>query len=193
MGTRDRIVSATADLLRLNGYSATGLKQIATASGAAFGSLYHFFPGGKEQLVGESLRWSADGYQLLVEGVIDAAPDPITGIRDCFDGAAEVLMASDYADACPIETVALEVASTNETLRLVTADIFTDWIASAGTRLVAAGLEADEARRLGIAFIGALEGAFVLSRALKSPEPLHAAGQSMIDAVQAAIDRVPVT
>ena len=48
--TRDRIVDASAELFRRQGYNATGVKQIVTEAQAPFGSLYHFFPGGKEQL-----------------------------------------------------------------------------------------------------------------------------------------------
>jgi AcrR family transcriptional regulator len=185
--TRDRIVGVTAELFRERGYTGTGIKQIARESGAAFGSLYHFFPGGKDELAAEALRSSGAGYQLLVEAVIDAAPDFVTGLRNAFLGAAEVLEATDYADACPIETVALEVASVNEPLRLVTAEIFERWIESATTRGMAAGLDRDAARRLGIAFINALEGAFVLARAMKSTEPLTAAADTMVLAAEAAL------
>lgn len=189
-GTRERIVGVTAGLFRERGYTGTGIKQIAAGSGAAFGSLYHFFPGGKDELAAEALRWSGAGYQRLVEAVIDAAPDFVTGLRDAFLGAAEVLEATDYADACPIETVALEVASVNEPLRLVTAEIFERWIGSATTRGVAAGLDRAAARRLGIAFINALEGAFVLARAMKSTEPLTAAADAVV-AAEAALAGTP--
>ena len=54
--TRDRIVDASAELFRLQGYNATGVKKIVTAAQAPFGSLYHFFPGGKEQLGADTLR-----------------------------------------------------------------------------------------------------------------------------------------
>jgi AcrR family transcriptional regulator len=185
--TRDRIIGAAAELFQRHGYNGTGLKQISQQSGAPFGSLYHFFPGGKDQLTAESLRWSGHGYQLLVEGVLDGAPDIVSGLRDCFAGAAEVLRQTDYADACPIETVALEVASTNEPLRLVTAEIFEAWIRSGAARFRAAGLAPDAARRLSIATIAALEGAFVLSRAMKSTEPMEAAGRAVIDAARAAM------
>jgi AcrR family transcriptional regulator len=185
--TRQRIVGTTADLFRERGYTGTGIKQIARESGAAFGSLYHFFPGGKDELAAEALRWSGAGYQLLVEAVIDAAPDYVTGLRDAFTGAAEVLEATDYADACPIETVALEVASVNEPLRLVTAEIFESWIESGTTRGVAAGLDRAAARRLAIAFVNALEGAFVLARAMKSTEPMFAAADAIVPAAEAAL------
>ena len=66
-----------------------------------------------------------------MEAVIDAAPDVVS---DVFTGAAEVLRQTDYADACPVETVAPEVASTNEPLRQATADVSESWIASGTER-----------------------------------------------------------
>ena len=115
--TRDRIVETSAELFRRQGYSATGVKQIVTAAQAPFGSLYHFFPGGKEQLGAEAIRLSGEMYELLIPAVFDPAPDLVTGVRTFFAGAAEHLRETDYADACPIATVALEVSSTSETLR----------------------------------------------------------------------------
>jgi AcrR family transcriptional regulator len=187
--TRDRIIGAAAELFKRHGYSGTGLKQISQDSSAPFGSLYHFFPGGKDELTAEALRWSGFGYQLIVEAVFDSAPDLLTGLRDCFAGAAEVLVATDFADACPIETVALEVASTNEPLRLVTADIFDSWIRAITARGEAAGLAPDVAREIGIAFIAALEGAFVLARGLKSTEPMYAAASATVAAATAALEQ----
>ena len=87
-----------------------------------------------------------------------------------FAGAAETLEATDYVDACPIATVALEVASTDELLRQATAEVFTSW-----TEALTERLDGDRDRALAI--ICALEGAFVLSRALRSTEPMHAAGR----------------
>ena len=79
------------------------------------------------------------------------------------------------------------MASTNEPLRLVTAEIFERWI-EAATRLVeAGGVPAAEARQLGIAIITGLEGAFVLSRSLRSREPLLATGEALVAAAEAAL------
>jgi AcrR family transcriptional regulator len=189
--TKDRIIGAAAELFQRHGYTGTGLKQISRGSGAPFGSLYHFFPGGKEQLTAETLRWSGEGYQLIVEAVLENAPDLLTGLHDCFAGAADVLVATDFADACPIETVALEVASSNERLRLVTADIFDSWIQAIASRGEAAGLAPAVARDLGIAFIASLEGAFVLARGLKSTEPMYAAARATVAATKEALDHQP--
>jgi len=185
--TRDRIRDSAAELFRHQGYHATGVKQIVRGASAPLASLYHFYPGGKEALGEEVLRVGGAGYQELVETVWDAATDVVASVRAVFDGAAVVLEATGYEDACPIATVALEVASTNETLRRATADVFDAWIESATTRLTGAGIGAADARALAFAVVGGLEGAFVLARATRSTEPLHATGAVVAEAVARAL------
>ncbi len=171
-----RFLDATAELFRRQGYAGTGLKQIAATAEAPFGSLYHFFPGGKEQLSEEVIRTAGRMYFGLFEAIMAAAPDVGTGVRDFFAGAAAVLRQTDFADACPIETIALEVASTNETLRLATADVFESWISGAARSFANAGMPPGSAREVAIALIAGLEGAFVLCCAMRTTEALDIAG-----------------
>ncbi len=185
--TRDRILDVTADLFRRYGYTGTGLKQVVGDAQAPFGSLYHFFPGGKEQLGVEVIHRSGRMYLELFETVFDAAPDPVAGVADFFEGAAAVLRETDYADACPIATVALEVASRSDPLRVATAEVFDSWVSGAADRLAAHRVPAAQARELAILIISALEGAFVLSRAGRSTEPLAVAGAAATAAVRAAL------
>jgi AcrR family transcriptional regulator len=185
--TRERIVETSAELFRRQGYAATGVKQIVTAAQAPFGSLYHHFPGGKEQLGAEAVRTSGRLYELLIPAVFDPAPDLTSAVRAFFAGAAEHLADTDYADACPIATVALEVSSSSETMRLACADVFESWIAAGLPRFTAAGLDEQQARKLVIAMIAALEGAFVLARASRSTEALNIAGEQMAAAVERAL------
>src|SRR6266567_6416951 len=155
--TRDRIVQHSAELIRLQGYNATGVKQIVEAAQAPFGSLYHFFPGGKEQLGAEAISVSGALYEQLIPAVLDPAPDLVTGVRNFFAGAAEHLRETDYADACPIATVALEVSSASETMREACAEVFESWIAAGAERFEAAGAKPETARELTIAMLCALE------------------------------------
>ncbi len=186
--TRDRIIAATCELFRRQGMTGTGLKQIAQSAGAPFGSIYHFFPGGKVQLADEAIRTAGGMYRDLVLALFDqGGPDLPTTIRTAFAAAAENLIATDYADACPIATIALEVASTDDLLRRATADVFTDWIDRGTERISGSGLPYEVRRRLMLGFITSLEGAFVLSRALRSPEPLLAAGETVAAATSAAL------
>jgi AcrR family transcriptional regulator len=185
--TRERIVSTSAELFRRQGYVATGIKQIVTEAGAPFGSLYHFFPGGKEQLGAETIRTSGLLYEQLIPAVFDHAPDPVSGVRMFFAGAGDHLVETNYEDACPIATVALEVSSSSETMRQACADVFDSWTDAGASRFEAAGLDSLTARDLTIAMICALEGAFVLARAQRRTEPLDIAGELMAARVEAAL------
>ncbi len=186
--TRDRIVETSAELFRSQGYNATGVKQIVTAAQAPFGSLYHFFPGGKEQLGAEAIVVSGALYEQLIPAILDPAPDPVTGVRDFFGGAAQHLIDTDYADACPIATVALEVSSVSEPMREACARVFESWIESGARRIRDAGVDAGRARELAITMFAALEGAFVLARATRSTEPMRVAGEAVASEVARALE-----
>jgi AcrR family transcriptional regulator len=189
--TKDRIIETSAELFRRQGYSATGVKQIVTAAQAPFGSLYHFFPGGKEELGAAAVRTSGAIYAQLIPAVFDPAPDVVTAVRDFFAGAAAHLEETDYEDACPIATVALEVSSTSETMRAACAEVFESWIALGAERLANAGLGRATARELTVSMLAALEGAFVLARALRDTEPLRVAGEVTAKRVEQALGETP--
>jgi AcrR family transcriptional regulator len=186
-GTKERIVQRSAELFRRQGFAGTGVKQIVAEASAPFGSLYHFFPGGKEQLGEEVIRWSGGIYGQLLDAFYKPGEDPVAATRNFFAAAAQTLRETDYADACPIATVALEVSSTNEPMRQACADVFDGWVDGATERLVETGLTRKRSRELAFSLIGALEGAFVLSRALRSTEPLEAAGASMTAEMRDAV------
>ncbi|TCP57080.1 TetR family transcriptional regulator [Tamaricihabitans halophyticus] len=178
---------AGSKLFRRNGYTGTGMKQIVAEASAPFGSLYHFFPGGKEDLGDQVIRNSGRLYGQLVDAFFDPAPDPETAVRDAFAGAATTLRETDFADACPIATIALEVSSTNENLRRACAEVFEEWIGTLAARFSAAGIAQDRARELAVSLICGLEGAFVLSRALRDTKPVEIAGASAAAEVRAAL------
>ena len=113
--------------------------------------------------------------------------DPVAATRNFFAAAAAHLVETGYADACPIATVALEVASTNDQLRRATADVFESWISRAADRLVDAGIPPKKARELAIQIVASLEGAFILSRATRSTEAVLVAGEAATAAVRAAL------
>ncbi len=185
--TKDRIIESSAELFRRQGYTGTGVKQIVAAANAPFGSIYHFFPGGKEQLGAETIRTSGQLYIQLFATIAAQAPDVLSAVDDFFSGAAETLKETDYADACPIATVALEVASVSEPLREASAEVFESWIAGATEYFAAAGIPRTQARELAFTMLCLLEGAFVFCRAMRTVEPLHVAGASAVGAVKAAL------
>jgi AcrR family transcriptional regulator len=185
--TRDRLVDAGAELLGRQGYNATGVKQIVEEARAPVASLYHFFPGGKEQLGAAAIKRSGAIYAELIPAVFGIAPDVVTGVRMFFAGAAAHLVETNYEDACPIATVALEVSSSSEVMREACAEVFESWIADGAALHTEAGVSRERARELAITLFTALEGAFVLARASRSTEALEVAGEFVARAAQDAI------
>src|SRR5690348_11136966 len=115
--TRDRLVTAANEQFRRHGYHGTSLKAVTTAADATIGSLYHFFPGGKDELAAVALEESGATYLELFGAIATDAGDTVSAVRAFFDGAADVLETTDFIEICPIGTVAREVASNNEPLR----------------------------------------------------------------------------
>ncbi len=179
VGTRDRIIVATNELFRRHGYNATTLTQISEASAAPIGSIYHFFPGGKEALAVAVVETTGAVYRELFESIVAGASDPAAAYVDFFTGAAAVLEESDFIDPCPIGTIAREVANTSEPLREAAKRAFDSWIAAAHDHLTAAGIPSDAADELATVFVATVEGTFVLSRTQRTTTPLIFAGRHL--------------
>lgn len=189
--TRERILDASFELFRRQGLTGTGVKQILARAEAPYGSLYHHFPGGKDQLAAETIARAGEYYGRLVAGKLAEHDDTVVAIRAAFHDAGVTLVETDFADACPVETVALEVASTNERLRLATAEVFDSWVAALAVFLTDGGIDPDEAPELAVTILAALEGAFVLARATRRTDALDACGAAMAELVDAARRRAP--
>ncbi|MCX4800259.1 TetR/AcrR family transcriptional regulator [Streptomyces sp. NBC_01214] len=189
--TRARIVTAATELFRLQGYAASGMKQIVAAADAPYGSAYHFFPGGKAQLGEEVIRTSGAAYrELIVDLFSPISPtqdaDPATVTRDAFTAAAQTLHELDFTDPCPIATIALEVAGTHEGLRLATAEVFAGWTDALAAFYRAGGIAEPAAHETASSVIALLEGAFMLGRAARSTDPVLAASRAAAAIVRAA-------
>ena len=177
--TRESILTAAAELMRHKGYAGVGMKDIAEASGAPIGSLYHHFRGGKVQIAREALVNAGAAYGLLIPTIVDEYTDLGAAVDGVFTQAAEDMAATGFANMCPVASVSAEVADTVEELRQTVQEILDGWI-DGGTRYFAArGLDGPRARDVTLALISALEGGFLLARALRSTEPLLAAGRTL--------------
>jgi TetR/AcrR family transcriptional repressor of lmrAB and yxaGH operons len=185
--TRERILDTSSQLFRRHGYAGTGIKAILAGSEAPYGSLYHHFPGGKAELGVAAIEAGGRFYRELVESVFPPGVDVVAATEEFFAGGAVLLEQTDYADACPIATIALEVASTSEPMRAAAADAFESWLVVLEERLEEAGVSAARARELAIEFFCAVEGAFLLCRTTRSTAPLAVVGRATTAAIAAAV------
>jgi AcrR family transcriptional regulator len=190
--TRDRIIVATNELFRRHGYNATSLSQISRRSDATIGSIYHFFPGGKQALAVAVIDTTGGVYRDLFEAIAADADGVAAAYVDFFAGAAAVLEGSDFVDPCPIGTIAREVANSSEPLRAAAGRAFSSWIDAARAHLCAAGIPDDLATELATVFVATLEGTFVLSRTQRDTAPLRAAGRHLAFLVEQATADVSI-
>ncbi|MEU6872067.1 hypothetical protein [Streptomyces sp. NPDC046751] len=118
----------------------------------------------------------------------DPGADPAVATAAAFTSAAETLRELDFADPCPIATVALEVACTHEGLRRATADVFASWIEALAARYAGAGIGTDTARDTAGSVIALLEGAFMLARAAHDTAPVRTAARAAAAVVRDALE-----
>jgi TetR/AcrR family transcriptional repressor of lmrAB and yxaGH operons len=185
--TRERLLAAGERLFRTQGYSGTGLKQLAQEAEAPWSSMYHFFPGGKQQLGAEVVRYAADRYAALLAKAFAAFSNPADAVAAIFKAEARILSESEFRNGCPVASVTLDVASTVDELRAPCAEAFDLWIGTIARGLAATGLVPKEARALASYVLSSLEGAIVLSRAEKRIAPLERAGSFVVQTVRAKL------
>ena len=140
--TRLRILLAAMDLFQTKGYGSTSISDILSRSQANSGSLYHFFPGKQDVLVGV-LELYRDGiYQMLLEPAWQGVEDPIERIFALLDRYRFALLETECLFGCPIGSLALELHEPDPPVRELLAQNFTGW-----TRAIEGCLE-DGADRL---------------------------------------------
>jgi TetR/AcrR family transcriptional repressor of lmrAB and yxaGH operons len=167
---REEIIAATCRLLELQGYRATGMNEIVRESAAPKGSLYHYFPEGKDELVTEAIAASAATIVANITGVMAEHADAAVAIPAFVRRLAGFVAASDFRQGGPITAVALESASTNERLRLACRDAYRAWRRPFADKLRPA--YGPRAERLAALIIAAIEGGIVLARSERSEQPL---------------------
>ncbi|MFF0447356.1 TetR/AcrR family transcriptional regulator [Streptomyces sp. NPDC004609] len=184
--TRRRIIQATAALLQQQGYESTSVKRIAGAAQASPSSVYHFFPGGKEELAIEAMRHGAHEFgEMLARGLASAA-DPAEAAAACALLLAEDLKRSDWSDGCPVAVTALETIGRAPGLQEAATEALTGWQTLVTAKLTESGIAPTAARPLARTVISMLEGAELLSRVTADDTPLRDAAVHLAQLVRAA-------
>lgn len=174
-GPRERMVYSCAQLVRERGVTGTGLREVVARAAAPRGSLQHYFPGGKDQLVREALGWSAGFAAEQVRRYVEGTPAPTPGglLAALVDQWRADLTRRGFVAGCPLVAAAADVAA-SDALRDTVRDGFETWLAPVRDGLRRAGVPADRAGSLALVLISALEGAIVLARSRRDLAPLDA-------------------
>jgi TetR/AcrR family transcriptional regulator, lmrAB and yxaGH operons repressor len=173
--SKERMVVAARRLFREHGYLGTALSDVVTESAAPRGSIYFHFPGGKEELATEvTLLHAAD----RISDINRAAAVATTAAQliEIFMGRErDELVASDYREGCAVAPIVIESTPASDQLSDATRRAFQDLIATLAARFTEKGLTHERALQLATNVWTSVEGALILGRALRSPEPFDTA------------------
>jgi TetR/AcrR family transcriptional repressor of lmrAB and yxaGH operons len=168
------MIEATIELMRGSGLSGAGINEIVRESAAPKGSVYHFFPAGKQQIVSEALTDYSGRVRLFIDVALSSRQEPAQKVKALFDAFAQRVEAGQYRRSCAFGAVCLDLDADLDDLRLVIADAFEDWRA-----LIASHFDLGDAGRTR-SFAGlvltAIEGAYIRARAEQSSRPFREAG-----------------
>ncbi|CAM5393237.1 TetR/AcrR family transcriptional regulator [Streptomyces abikoensis] len=179
LGTRERIVRATARLMQRQGYEGTGIKQISREAGATLGSVYHFFPGGKQELATEAIRHGDREFAEMLRRALESRPDPAEAVLAVAQEVAAELRASDWLDGCPVTATSLGTAAHAPGIRRAAAEAFEGWRSLVRDKLLACGFGAQDAQELAHTVVNTLEGAELTAQIARDEEPLLIAGRHL--------------
>lgn len=163
------MLESGAWLFRQRGLSGTAFADVLEHSGAPRGSVYHHFPGGKEQFTAEATayagRFVAAAMRRMsgdVHALVDAQVDLWIGL----------LHETDFTAGCPIAAAALE-GTALPGARDAAGTSFEHWLRIVGGQLVDRGIPEEDSRKLALILLSSVEGALVMCRACRSTEALE--------------------
>jgi AcrR family transcriptional regulator len=186
--SKDRMITSARRLFREHGYLGTALSDVVTESAAPRGSMYFHFPGGKEELATEvTLLHAADAIAKINRAA--AASRTAAQLIAAFIGRErDDLVTSNYREGCAMAPIVLESTPASEHLSDATRRGFEDLITTLAARLTEKGLPHDRAVQLATNVWSSVEGALILSRVLRSPEPFDMAIALLTAAAEAAAE-----
>lgn len=139
MDTRLRILISAMELFSEKGYGSTSVADILSRSQANSGSLYHYFPGKQDVLIGV-LELYRDGIsEMLLEPAWNGVADPIERIFALLARYRLALAESECVYGCPIGSLALELHEPDPPVRTLLAQNFVNWTRAVRGCLEAAG------------------------------------------------------
>jgi AcrR family transcriptional regulator len=173
------MVISTALLIRERGAHSTAISDVLEHSGAPRGSAYHYFPGGRTQLLCEAVDYAAE-YTAARIARADTSAAAIDVIVDRFRA---LLIESDYRAGCPVVAVAVE--ADNQPVIDRAAAAFTRWTELIRQRLEADGVGAVRAEEIAMLVMTSIEGAIVVARAARDVKPLDLVHRQLHDILAA--------
>lgn len=163
--TRDEVVARVMAVVRRQGYDGASLRELSKATGLGKSSLYHYFPEGKDDMVGAVVSHLEASLEAAVFAPLRAAGEPAARLH----AMNEVLEAFYHGgrEACVLAI--LGVGDASHRFHPQVKKIFRSWIDAIASALRDAGLSRQVAQARAEDAVARIEGALVLARSLDEP------------------------
>ena len=186
--SKERMTAAARRLFRQHGYLGTALSDVVAESAAPRGSIYFHFPGGKEELATEVTLLHASDRIADINRAAAATHTAAELIAEFVGRERDELASSDYREGCAVAPIVIESTPASDRLSDATRRAFQDLVTTLAARLTEKGLTHDRAVQLATSVWTNVEGALILARVLRSPEPFDIAIAQLTAAAEADAD-----
>jgi len=167
---RDKLLSAAIDLVRHDGFAATGLDGLCAAAGVTKGAFFHHFASKEDLGVAAADHWSTQTAAMFAAAPYHRHRDPLARVLAYLDFRKELVQGDMAAFTCLVGTMVQEVHASHPRIRAACdASIFghartlvADIAAAMKTRKVVPGWTAES---LALHTQVVLQGAFVVAKA----------------------------
>ncbi|HEY7050525.1 MAG TPA: TetR/AcrR family transcriptional regulator [Mycobacterium sp.] len=169
--TKRRMLASAAEVLRERGAAGVTIDEVLSRSKAPRGSVYHHFPGGRNQILAEALAFAGTSMTSAIDAA--AAQGPMALLHEFVELWEDVLRDSDFAAGCPVAAAATSTGEEDPRLANDAAVIFDRWRQALTRSFLVDGFHDPEATALATTMLAAIEGAVILCRSLRSAQPLR--------------------
>lgn len=171
---RERMVYSAVQLVRARGANGAGVRDVVEQARAPRGSFQHYFPGGKDQLVGEAVLWAADFAANRVRGYRETArkPTPSGLFAHMARQWKDEFGRRGFDRGCPLMAAAADLVGAGSPVAEQLRDGVERWEAAVAEELVAMNVPPRRAKRLATLMVATLEGAIMSARVRGDAGPL---------------------
>lgn len=170
--SKQEIINAASKLFQLYGYHGVGLNEIIKESGTAKGSLYHYFPNGKEELAIAAIDFTKDEVAKKFQKITEGIEDPISAVQAYINSIADEYGLESVVGV-RIGTIAGETSLINDSIRLACMSALEYWQSLFTRKFVDAGYSEEQAKALSLNINMLIEGGIIFSLTKQSGEPLR--------------------
>ncbi|WP_379152790.1 TetR/AcrR family transcriptional regulator [Paenibacillus sp. sgz5001063] len=175
---REAIVDTASRLFFTQGYHATGLSQIIKDSDSPKGSLYYYFPHGKEELALTCINKTSEYVVRQLKQYVEKETSVTKAVQEFIRQMIKDAEESDYKGMVPFSFwVAVETSCISEELRTACQSVFEDWQDVILQRLLEEGVDAQLAADKASVVVSLFEGALLQTLTCHSTGPLLAAAK----------------